>query len=59
MRLARLMLAGLLAGSALLSAPALAQQAPAAQPGEGVEDARLKALFHASDEAMQIGRAHV
>ncbi len=52
MRYARLMLAGLLAGSAVLSAPALAQQAPAAQPGETAEDARLRALFHASDEAM-------
>ena len=33
--------------------PLMAQQAqpPAAQPGEGPEDARLKELFHDSDEA--------
>jgi uncharacterized protein (DUF885 family) len=51
MRAATLLFTALLAGVA--ATPVLAQQqpAPAALPGEGAEDARLKALFHASDEA--------
>jgi uncharacterized protein (DUF885 family) len=45
-----------LSAALLLSAAALPAQArqvppPAALPGEGAEDARLKRLFHASDEA--------
>ena len=43
----------LLAGTALVAAPALGQAVPppAPQPGDGPEDARLKQLFHDSDEA--------
>ena len=50
-----LLTAALLVSTAatVIAAPALAQQQPppAAQPGDGPEDAKLKALFHASDEA--------
>ncbi|MFL9841341.1 DUF885 domain-containing protein [Sphingomonas sp. ST-64] len=46
-----LLLAVLLAGMSAMPAVAQQQPAPAALPGEGAEDAKLKALFHASDEA--------
>jgi uncharacterized protein (DUF885 family) len=48
-----LRLAALLASTMLLSLPATAQQLgkPVAVPGDGPEDARLKQLFHDSDEA--------
>ncbi|RYD30163.1 MAG: DUF885 domain-containing protein, partial [Sphingomonadales bacterium] len=46
-----LLLAALFAGVSAMPAAAQQQPAPAALPGEGAEDARLKALFHASDEA--------
>ena len=48
---APLLLAALLAGASAMPAAAQQQPAPAAQPGEGAEDAKLKNLFHASDEA--------
>ncbi|QDX28164.1 DUF885 domain-containing protein [Sphingomonas suaedae] len=51
MRLAPLILASLLAGVSIPALSAQQQPAPAALPGEGAEDAKLKALFHASDEA--------
>lgn len=45
--------AALLAGTAVAAVPALAQVVPPPTPlpGDGPEDAKLKALFHASDEA--------
>ncbi|MEG3087801.1 DUF885 domain-containing protein [Sphingomonas sp. PB4P5] len=48
-----LRLAVLLASTMLLSLPATAQQLakPVAVPGDGPEDAKLKQLFHDSDEA--------
>jgi uncharacterized protein (DUF885 family) len=48
-----LRLAVLLASTFLLAAPGAAQQLgkPVAAPGDGPEDARLKQLFHDSDEA--------
>lgn len=51
MRVAPLILASLLAGASTPLIAAQQQPAPVAQPGEGAEDAKLKALFHASDEA--------
>ncbi|MEN2786991.1 DUF885 domain-containing protein [Sphingomonas qilianensis] len=48
-----LRLAALLASTLLVAAPVAAQQLakPVAAPGDGPEDARLKQLFHDSDEA--------
>ncbi len=51
MRAVSLVLATLLTGVSALPAVAQQQPAPTALPGEGAEDAKLKALFHASDEA--------
>ncbi len=51
MRYTRLILVALLVGSAITAAPAQQSAAPTALPGEGAEDAKLKTLFHASDEA--------
>jgi len=51
--LREILAAVLLAGTAVIAAPALAQVVPppAPLPGDGPEDAKLKQLFHASDEA--------
>lgn len=53
MRFTDLLIAGLVAGGVLPAPGALAQGSAApVQPGESVEDVRLRALFAASDEAM-------
>jgi uncharacterized protein (DUF885 family) len=52
MRFASLIFVALLAGTAATAAPAQQVPAPAAQPGESAEDAKLRKLFHDSDEAM-------
>ncbi|MFC3579894.1 DUF885 domain-containing protein [Sphingomonas hylomeconis] len=53
MTITPLRLAALLATTLLVSVPAAAQQLakPVAAPGDGPEDAKLKQLFHDSDEA--------